>query len=347
MPLQYPILFPFGEKGWALHMRQTSGGVQNGKPLTVNMYYSYVLHSRRDVYSLVLRVGRLFQQYLVDAYVCVEEDRLDFFRKNQNKFRSEFVSGVHDAISRGDSRGNNIGKRIFLPSSFVGGPRYMYKHYQDALAICRVYGNPQYFITFTCNVRWPEFERFTQQNRNQKIRDRPDLISRVFHMKVTEFIKFIREDKTFGDVTACAAISTATEQELLTASPSLSFPLVGIGIVIGIGIFQSASASSNRRHRFLPIVGIGFFYSEIDLRASSNLYLLDCFHLYLLDLPRDRSSSFFQSLQPRVGASHSLEFELSNSTCLIVSECLLESSFRKHAHSEPSCQFNLVATQFL
>ena len=70
----------------------------------------------------------------------------------------------------------------------------MYKHYQDALAICRVYGNPQYFITFTCNVRWPEFVRFTQQNQYQKIQDRPDIISTVFRMKVAEFIKFIRED---------------------------------------------------------------------------------------------------------------------------------------------------------
>nr|GEW36810.1 DNA helicase [Tanacetum cinerariifolium] len=40
------------------------------------------------------------------------------------------------------------------------GPRYMYNHYQDALAIFRVHGNPSYFITFTCNVNWPEISEY-------------------------------------------------------------------------------------------------------------------------------------------------------------------------------------------
>ena len=101
----------------------------------------------------MLKGGRLFQQFLVDAYVCIEEDILDFIRNNQEKFRSNFVSGIYDAIARGDVVGRSVGQRVFLPSTFLGGPRYMYKHYQDALAICRIYGNPQYFTTFTCNVK--------------------------------------------------------------------------------------------------------------------------------------------------------------------------------------------------
>lgn len=106
----------------------------------------------------------MFQQYLVDAYVCIEQGRLDYVRIHQSQLRSEYVSGVYDAISRGDSEGRVIGKRVFLPSSFVGGPRYMYSHYQDAMAICRVFGNPQYFVTFTCNINWPEISRYMHTN---------------------------------------------------------------------------------------------------------------------------------------------------------------------------------------
>lgn len=30
----------------------------------------------------------------------------------------------------------------------------MIQHYQDAMAICRVKGPPDLFITFTCNPKW-------------------------------------------------------------------------------------------------------------------------------------------------------------------------------------------------
>ncbi|KAF5818603.1 putative helitron helicase-like domain-containing protein [Helianthus annuus] len=78
----------------------------------------------------------------------------------------------------------------------------MYKHYQDALAICRVYGNPQYFITFTCNVRWLEITREISRAGVSSPQDRPDIVARVFQMNVRSFIKHLRTAKPFGDVTA-------------------------------------------------------------------------------------------------------------------------------------------------
>jgi hypothetical protein len=151
-----------------------------------------------------LNGGRLFQQFLVDAYVCIEQNRLDYIRNNQNMFRTEFLGGIHDALSRGDTDGRSIGKRILLPSSFTGSPRYMYKHYQDALAICRVHGNPQYFITFTCNSKWPEIIGYQggRSNPASTSKDRPDIIARVFRLKVAAFIKMLREEKPFGVVAA-------------------------------------------------------------------------------------------------------------------------------------------------
>ncbi|KAL3631141.1 hypothetical protein CASFOL_024125 [Castilleja foliolosa] len=176
MSLQYPLLFPFAEPGWSTDLRLHSGSGGRRKNLTVNMYYSFLLQDRANVYSLLLNGGRLFQQYLVDAYTCVEQSRLDFINANQNIFRSEYVAGLYDALARGDNNAQDIGKRIFLSSSFTGGPRYMYKHYQDALAICRVHGNPQYFITFTCNVRWPEISRHLLKIGVAQSQNRPDIL---------------------------------------------------------------------------------------------------------------------------------------------------------------------------
>nr|GEU85361.1 DNA helicase [Tanacetum cinerariifolium] len=58
-------------------------------------------------------------------------------RLRRNDIRREYLSGVHDAISRGDREGSQVGGHI-LPRTFTGGPRYMYSHYPDAFVICRV-----------------------------------------------------------------------------------------------------------------------------------------------------------------------------------------------------------------
>ncbi|KAI3737294.1 hypothetical protein L2E82_27291 [Cichorium intybus] len=202
MALQYPLLFIYGETGWSPKLTLRGNNNSQSKNMTINAYYSYMLHDRFNLYTLLLRAGRLLQQYLVDAYVCIEESRLDYIRQNQNIFRTEFLQGVHDAVQRGDTEGRDIGKRTILPSSFVGGPRYMYKHYQDALAICRVYGNPQYFITFTCNVKWPEIQRYLSRFPLLKPHDRPDIIARIFEIKVQSLIDFLKNKRPFGQVAA-------------------------------------------------------------------------------------------------------------------------------------------------
>ncbi|GKC46117.1 putative DNA helicase [Tanacetum coccineum] len=78
----------------------------------------------------------------VDAYISIEQNRLDYIQSKQDMFRSGYLQGVHDALLKGDSDGHDVGKRIILPASSTGGPRYIYKHYEDARAICRVHGNP-------------------------------------------------------------------------------------------------------------------------------------------------------------------------------------------------------------
>ncbi|KAD4586401.1 hypothetical protein E3N88_24002 [Mikania micrantha] len=202
MALQYPLLFVYGDSGWSRHLRLRGHGKNEDKNLTMNMFYSYQLHDRLNVYTHLLRGGRLFQQYLVDSYICTEQSRLDYIRKNQNSLRTEFLRGIHDAVEQGDTRGSDIGKRTILPSTFTGGPRYMYKHYQDALAICRVHGNPQYFITFTCNVKWPEIQRYLAQYPSLKAQDRQDIIARVFHIKVLSLISYLKTAKPFGALSA-------------------------------------------------------------------------------------------------------------------------------------------------
>ncbi|GKA66763.1 DNA helicase [Tanacetum coccineum] len=54
-------------------------------------------------------------------------------------YANEYLSGIYDAIIRGDNNGYDIGGRLILPQSFTGEPRYMYSHYLNALTIYHVH----------------------------------------------------------------------------------------------------------------------------------------------------------------------------------------------------------------
>ncbi|GJT67770.1 DNA helicase [Tanacetum coccineum] len=152
----------------------------------------------------VKRGGRLFQQYVVGVFCCIEQNRLDFCRLRQNDIRREYLLGVYDAICRGDREGSEIGGRLILPRTFTDGPHYMYSHYLDALAICRALGNPQYFITFTCNANWPEIKRHMQPFPELTPADRADIVVHVFEQKVQDFCNFLKDVQLFGYVTGHA-----------------------------------------------------------------------------------------------------------------------------------------------
>ena len=205
MALHFPLLFIFGEQGYHTGLRLIDIPTRDedvDKRMSMNHFYAYQIHDRINRYSLVTRGGRLFQQYVVMAYCCIEQNRTDFIREHQSDIRGDYLSGVYDAVARGDRDASDIGSRIILPASFTGGPRYMYSHYLDALAICRVHGNPSFFVTFTCNVRWPEIDEFMEAFPLLTAADRPDIVDRVFERKIHDLIKYVRDRRTFGDLSA-------------------------------------------------------------------------------------------------------------------------------------------------
>ena len=69
------------------------------------------------------------------------------------------------------------------------------------MTICKSYGYPDLFITFTCNPNWPEIARMMEA-KGMKSEDRPDATTRVFKIKLDTLIKEFREKRTFGRVEA-------------------------------------------------------------------------------------------------------------------------------------------------
>lgn len=47
----------------------------------------------------------------------------------------------------------NLGRKILLPSSFIGGDRWIMQLYQDFMAIIRYFGRSSLFLTFTAYLK--------------------------------------------------------------------------------------------------------------------------------------------------------------------------------------------------
>ena len=206
-PLRYPMLFPYGQQGWHPNMTYVCKysiftlfsltSSDKLKKITRREYYSYRLHVRLNQSTAIHRTTRLFQEFIVDAYAQIEQARLLFIRLNQDKLRADLYRGLADAAAHGaDLR--DIGKPTILPSTFIGGPRQMWQLYHDAMAIVRYCGKPDLFITMTCNPQWIELSDAAFPG--QTAQDRPDLVVRLFKLKLHAFLHDLIDQEEFDKV---------------------------------------------------------------------------------------------------------------------------------------------------
>ncbi|XP_065840180.1 uncharacterized protein [Oscarella lobularis] len=66
------------------------------------------------------------------------------------------------------------------------------------MAYVRKFGRPTYFITQTCNPSWPEIVQHLLPG--QAAHQRPDIVARVFHLKLTEMMDDLTKECIFGPV---------------------------------------------------------------------------------------------------------------------------------------------------
>ncbi|XP_057450048.1 uncharacterized protein LOC130741224 isoform X4 [Lotus japonicus] len=201
LPLQYPLIFPYGEEGFSDEIGfdgiNYDSSIYKRTTISLREWVAFRLQERQFECKRITLSRRLLQQLVVDCYSMIESQRLYYLRNNQETIRRDFLSGIEEAIHRGDTDPSMVGSRIVLPSSFTGGRRYMFNNCQDAMGICREYGYPDLFLTMTCNPKWPEIERHVSA-RCLSAYDRPDLACRVFRMKLDQLMKNLKKGKFFG-----------------------------------------------------------------------------------------------------------------------------------------------------
>jgi Helitron helicase-like domain at N-terminus len=209
IPLHYVLLFPYGTSGWSYGLplepttnptsdNATEPNTANEKHVTQVQFYSYRLHTRNNEFAIIQYGSRLFQQYLCDIWISTDQNRLRWVENHQPQLWAALYSGLEDAVGHGepDVELHNIEHCVVLPSSYIGGPRYMNQRFQDAIAVARYYHGFDLFITFTSNSNWPDIN--VALLPGQTAADRPDVIVRVFNLYKTYLIDELMKHNVFG-----------------------------------------------------------------------------------------------------------------------------------------------------
>ncbi|AQK51390.1 Retrotransposon-like protein [Zea mays] len=96
MALQYPLLFPYGERGFqvgvlysGLETRETNSRTH----MTMQDYYCYQFHYKFGQPNPFLSYGTLSNQAKVDARACIDENRLTYILHNQDRFANRKLAG--------------------------------------------------------------------------------------------------------------------------------------------------------------------------------------------------------------------------------------------------------------
>lgn len=74
----------------------------------------------------------------------------------------------------------------------------MQQLYHDAMALVQEYGTPDLFITMTANPNWPEISR--ELHYGQTAIDRPDIVARVFRLKLKSLVDDLTKKNLFGRI---------------------------------------------------------------------------------------------------------------------------------------------------
>ena len=60
----------------------------------------------------LIKAWRLFHQYVVDEFTVIEQERLRWAKDNQDQLRADLYKNIFDAVSKGDTKGIKIGKKV-------------------------------------------------------------------------------------------------------------------------------------------------------------------------------------------------------------------------------------------
>lgn len=179
--------------------------------------------------SFLFTLGRLAEEFVLDQYSCVQSARQRFLH---SRGRAGLLSGRRGDVASahphqplgastaafrpvgGPGGGANVTgdaavsvrqlPRV-LPASVAGSRAYQKRLIDDGMSILCKFGAPTYFITMTCNPRWPEIIEATDiicprrpGPLGQRLPPPQHIVNRVFKQKAELLLEDLRRGDTFG-----------------------------------------------------------------------------------------------------------------------------------------------------
>ena len=162
-------------------------------------FYKFRIQQRMDNDNLLLLAGKLFQEYVVHAWIKIESNNLSAIRRLQGQMRISEYSGLMNHKNTNYNPENinqGKGRAFVLNSNYPGSDRNMKQNYYDAMAIASKLGKCDWFITFTSNPHWDEIQEHVRPGTTYL--DRPDMCSRIYEMKRQQFLHEMMNDLIMG-----------------------------------------------------------------------------------------------------------------------------------------------------
>ena len=186
--LQWPLLFPEGIGGYFFKSKIDTARVRSteGNELTLQDYTKCMLmQNMRMAYA-----GRAMQEWLLAMHSRQVEQQMSYLRNPALQAK---------IVRREDKRKADGGKgeKVRMPSSVVGSKAYLSALMEDTLAVTSAYGKSTLFVTLTCNPKWKEIQDALEAGQDWT--DRPDVVCRVFKLKLQEFMHDLRKGTFFKD----------------------------------------------------------------------------------------------------------------------------------------------------
>ncbi|GKD04060.1 hypothetical protein Tco_1179034 [Tanacetum coccineum] len=97
LALQYKLLFLYAKDGYHtdIYRRDVTNLTLTDKKTRVSMreWFAYRLQDIPKIYSMILNLRRLFQQFLVGGYTMIESKRMSYIRREQKDLMPHPVNG--------------------------------------------------------------------------------------------------------------------------------------------------------------------------------------------------------------------------------------------------------------
>ncbi len=189
--LHYVLFFSEGKSSWHWVL-----WLYNDDHSRIKTYYSqcawlqYHFFERSNQYFVVQRNWWLFQQYIVDCFVIIDQSQLKFFRHNQKTIHANIYKDLANAITWEDDDLKLINHWMILSSSYIEEDRWMQQLYQNFIIIAHYFEKSIMFVTCIANLHWSDI--IIAFKSNQRVENWSNIVMQVFYKKIKTLLQNLK-----------------------------------------------------------------------------------------------------------------------------------------------------------